>query len=126
MSHDRLLALAAGSLTGGLARYALAGWVQRITGPSFPYGTLAVNLSGCFLIGLLSVLAEEKAALGPAARILLLTGFCGAFTTFSTWILETGHLFRDGDLLRAFGNLILSVTAGFLLFRAGAALGRLI
>ena len=118
--------LAVGSVIGGYARYLLAGFVHHIFGAAFPYGTLVVNLIGCFLIGLLAALAEEKFLLGPDARILLMVGFCGAFTTFSTFMLETGNLIRDGEMIRAFLNVMASVVIGFLVFRLGVLLGEFI
>lgn len=120
------MSLAAGGIAGTLCRYVLAGAVYRIAGSGFPYGMLVVNLSGCFLIGLFAVLAEEKFLLGPAARILLMAGFCGAFTTFSTLMLETSNLIRDGETWKAFLNVAVSVIAGFLFFRVGVFLGELV
>ena len=122
----KIVALAIGSLAGGFARYYLAGAVYRIFGTTFPYGTLAVNLTGCFLIGLFSVLAEEKFLIGPNGRLLLMVGFCGAFTTFSTFIFETSNLMKDGETLQTLLNITLSVIAGFLVFRMGVLLGELI
>ncbi len=122
----KFLALAAGSLAGGFARYFLAGFVYRVFGASFPYGTMAVNLIGCFLIGFFAVLAEDKFLLGPTGRLLLMVGFCGAFTTFSTFMLETANLLKDGQTLQAFLNVALSVVAGFMVFRLGVLLGDLI
>jgi len=113
------IGLVAGSVAGGIARYTLAGAAYRALGADFPYGTLAVNLSGCFVIGVLDGLAEEKFLLGPQARVLLMTGFCGAYTTFSTLILETDHLLRGGEFVRAAGNVLVSVGLGLALFRAG-------
>jgi len=120
------IALALGSLAGGFARYYLAGFVYQILGAAFPYGTLVVNLVGCFLIGFLSVLAEEKFLIGPTARILLMVGFCGAFTTFSTFMLETGNLVKVGETLRALLNVVASVAAGFLVFRLGVFIGEMV
>lgn len=111
--------LAIGGIAGTLARYALAGAVYGVWGTRFPYGTLAVNLSGCFLIGLFSALAENKFLLGPTARLLLMVGFCGAFTTFSTFMLETANLIKDGETTRAFLNVLASVVVGFVVFRLG-------
>lgn len=122
----KILALAAGSLAGGFSRYFLAGAVHRFTGAVFPYGTLVVNLTGCFLIGFLSAIAEEKFYLGPGGRILWMTGFCGAFTTFSTFILETVNLAKDGETTRAIANVLVSVLVGFLLFKLGTELGKII
>lgn len=118
--------LGIGSLAGGFARYFLAGAVYAGFGAAFPYGTLVVNLLGCFAIGFLSAIAEEKFFLGPDGRILLMTGFCGAFTTFSTFIFETGNLVKDGEFVRAFMNVALSVVAGFIVYRLGVVVGELI
>jgi fluoride exporter len=94
--------------------------------PTFPYGTFLVNMLGCFLIGFFVVLAEEKFLLGPNTRIFLMIGFCGAFTTFSTFMLETAHLIRDGSAIRAFINVMGSVAIGFVAFRLGVILGEVL
>lgn len=120
------ISLLAGGLLGTLARYLLSGWTYALFGSGFPYGTLIVNLSGCFLIGFLVSAAEDKFLLGPNARVLLMAGFCGAFTTFSTFMLETSHLMKDGEMGRAFLNVALSVIAGFFAFRLGALLAEII
>ncbi|MCM8794536.1 MAG: fluoride efflux transporter CrcB [Candidatus Omnitrophica bacterium] len=120
------LPLAVGGVAGTFARYALAGFVYTLFGTDFPYGTLAVNLSGCFLIGFLASIAEEKFLLGPPGRLLLMIGFCGAFTTFSTFMLETANLIKDGETFRAFLNVLLSVVAGFFVFRIGVFLAELL
>ncbi len=122
----RWFGLAAGGILGTFARYFLSGAAHRIFGITFPFGTLAVNLAGCFAIGFLAVLAEEKFLLGPAARVFLMIGFCGAFTTFSTLILETSNLAKDGESLYALMNIALSVILGFLVFRLGVMLARVI
>lgn len=114
------LALVLGTLAGGVSRYLLAGVVHRWSGADFPYGTMAVNLAGCFLIGAFDRLAEEKFLLPPNARVLLMTGFCGAFTTFSTFILETAQLVRLGENTQALANVALSVGLGFAFFAAGS------
>ena len=111
---------------GGFARYHLAGFVYRILGTVFPYGTLVVNLIGFFLIGFFSVLAEGKFLVGPEGRLLLMVGFCGAFTTFSTFMFETGNLIRDGETLAAFLNVLLSVAISYIVFRLGILLAQLI
>ena len=120
------IGLAAGGILGTFARYFLSGTIHRIFGAAFPFGTLAVNLVGCFAIGFLAVLAEEKFLLGPTARVFLMIGFCGAFTTFSSFILETSNLAKDGENLYAFMNIALSVVLGFLVFRLGVMLARVI
>lgn len=117
------LVLAAGGVAGTFARYLAAVWVPGFAGTAFPYGTLAVNLSACFLLGLVDSLSLVRAALSPEARLLLMTGFCGAYSTFSTLILETSALVDDGQLLRALANYLGSGVLGFALFRLGAYLG---
>ena len=119
----KFIYLAIGGLTGTFARYFLAGAVYELLGTRFPYGTLIVNLTGCFIIGVLTTIAENKFLLNPNTRVLLMIGFCGAFTTFSTFIFETSNLIRDGETLRAFINVILSVIIGFIVFRIGMFLG---
>lgn len=122
----KILYLGIGTLTGGFSRYFLAGFIYRVFGVSFPYGTLVVNLLGCFFIGFLNALADEKFSLGPQGRILLMTGFCAAFTTLSTFMLETNNLLKDGELFRAFLNFVLSIIVGFIIFRFGILIGELI
>jgi CrcB protein len=118
--------LVIGGSIGTISRYLLAGFVYSVFGTTFPYGTMAVNLLGCFVIGLLSTMAEEKFLLGSNVRLTLMVGFCGAFTTFSTLILETNNLVRDGEMMRAFMNLFLSVIIGFILFRIGVLVAEVI
>jgi fluoride exporter len=119
----KLLNLIIGGAAGTIARYFLAGSVYRVMGTSFPYGTLIVNVSGCFILGFLASLADKKFILGPDARLLLMIGFCGAFTTFSTLIFESDSLVRNGQVMRAFSNIFVSVILGFILFRVGGLLG---
>ena len=118
--------LAVGGAAGTIARYVLGGVVYQFLGTGFPYGTLVVNLTGCLLIGFLATVAEEKFLLGPGARTLLMIGFLGAFTTFSTFILESANLIRDGETLRAFVNVLASVVLGFAVFRFGVLIGEII
>ncbi len=123
---DKWLYLMAGGVLGTLARYMLAGVIYNKVGTDFPYGTMLVNLIGCFLIGFFDTIFQEKFLLSPMMRIFLMAGFCGAFTTFSTFMLETGNLIRDGEMLRALLNVMLSVGIGFIVFRFGILLGELI
>ena len=120
---SKFILLAIGGITGTIARYFLAGYIYEVLGTSFPYGTLAINLLGCFIVGFLAALMENKFMLSPNLRLLLMIGFCGAFTTFSTFILETSNLIRAGEVSKAFVNVILSVIIGFVVFRIGVFLG---
>jgi len=120
-----LLVACAGGL-GALARWGLTLVLQRFSPAAFPGGTLGVNVIGCFLLGLLAELALERTPLGGHARYVLLVGFLGAFTTFSTFGYETLILLREGAALRAALNVGLSVGLGLAACWGGVALaGRL-
>jgi len=122
----KFLTLVIGGAVGTLARYILCGVIYRFAGSSFPYGTLAVNTCGCFLLGVLVSLSDKKFILGPDIRLLLMIGFCGAFTTFSSLIFESDGLVRNGQLMRAFFNIFTSVSLGFIFFRIGSFMGEVI
>ena len=94
---------------GCLARYFLSGWVYQLLGRGFPYGTLAVNLLGAFLIGLIMEFSIRSALIPPLLRISLTIGFLGGFTTFSTFSFETFRLLEEGAILMALGNVLASV-----------------
>ena len=115
--------LVIGGIAGTVCRYVLSGLVYETAGTNFPYGTLVVNLLGCLIIGFLSALSESKLMLGPQMRVLWMAGFCGAFTTFSTLMLETANLMKDGESMKAFWNVALSLLVGFAVFRLGVFLG---
>lgn len=125
MKND-LIALCVGGSIGTVLRYFLTGAIAHILGSKFPYGTLTVNLTGCLILGLLLSLTDERFALGSTAWIFLAVGFCGAFTTFSNFILEISNLVKFGESWKAFFYLIASCTFGFLVFRIGLWLGELI
>lgn len=123
MTH--ILLVGAGGFLGAVARYLLGGWVYRVLPfAGFPYGTLAVNLLGCLLIGFLSGLAEARQVLGPEARMFLLIGFLGSFTTFSTFGYETMALARDAEYAGALANIGVHVAAGLVAVWAGGVLSR--
>lgn len=123
MWQKLLLLCAAGSL-GTLARYGLAGLVQRAAGVSFPWGTLAVNVSGSFAAGVLWSLFQERLPLHGETRIIVMVGFMGAFTTFSAFMVETGELVRAAEWSRAALNLGLQNGLGLTALFLGLALGR--
>ena len=97
--------VAIGGLVGSVARYWLSGATQAWTGTAFPSGTLVVNVLGSFVIGLVMALSLERGAIHDDLRILLTSGFCGGFTTMSTFSYETLALLRDGEQLLALGNV---------------------
>jgi fluoride exporter len=96
---------------GCLARYFLSGWVYQLLGRGFPYGTLAVNVVGAFLIGFIMEFSIRSALVPPTLRIALTIGFLGGLTTFSTFSFETFRLLEEGAFLIALGNVCLSLVA---------------
>ena len=122
----RLLLLAATGAVGTLARYWLSGIVQRVAGAGFPWGTLAVNGLGCFLFGLVWALAEERFLISGQTRLILLVGFMGAFTTFSTYIFETHQMLAATEWLLGTANFVLENIAGLALVLPGMLAGRAI
>ena len=120
----KILSLIIGGTTGTLARYFLTHITYHYLGAGFPYGTLLVNLTGCFIIGILATFSSGTFFLTFNHRILLVTGFCGAFTTFSTFIFDSANLIQKGEILKASLNIVLSLVLGFLVFRAGELIGK--
>jgi CrcB protein len=119
-----ILWIALGGAAGSVLRYLVGGAVQRAGGIGFPAGTLVVNVTGCFLIG---ILAQHymNAQVHPAMRTLLITGFCGGYTTFSTFSLEAAGLIQGGEYGKAASymmlSLVLSIAATFAGFAAARA-----
>lgn len=121
-----LLWIGVGGFVGAIARYALGGWIAGATGGSFPVGTLAINLSGSFALGILFALSTERALLGPEIRGPLMIGFLGAYTTFSTLSLETWRLLETGAVVAALANIGGSAILGLVAVWLGLTLGRAI
>lgn len=117
--------IALGSALGGVGRYLVGGWVQRGAGWEFPAGTLVVNVTGSFLVGLFLRYALETPSLTPELRALLTIGFCGGYTTFSTFSYETIALLEDGQWGRAglYASLSLVVSLAATLLGLLAARG---
>ncbi len=105
------LAIAVGGALGSVARFALSGTIARGLSEIFPWGTLIVNVIGCFVIGLFAMLTgpDGRILVAPDVRQFFMVGFCGGFTTFSSFSLQTLALARSGDMLRASGNVVASV-----------------
>ena len=111
----RIVLVGVGSLVGGVLRYGLSTWVHRVLdNPWFPYGTLAVNVLGCLVIGFLAGLAETRTAFTSEARLFLFVGILGGFTTFSSFALETFSLARDTQNGAALMNIGLQLILGLL------------
>jgi len=122
MSWQIFIAVGIGGFLGAVSRFLLSGWVQKLIGSSFPFGTLAVNMLGSFLIGFLILYFEQSMA--PQQKTLLITGFLGALTTLSTFSLETVLMLQESLYLKAFSNISLNVifcitatVLGMMLFR---------
>ena len=115
-----LLFIALGGASGAVARYVIANWVHELWEGHVPVGTLLVNLVGSFAIGIIYVLIVEKQIIHQDWRAVLMVGFLGAFTTFSTFSLETIHLLEAGQLFHAVAYMLMSVT--FCVIAAGSAI----
>lgn len=105
----QLLAIAAGGAIGSIMRFLMSNWVHTIAGRGFPYGTLAVNVVGSLLMGLLTVVLIERMNLGPEWRAAILIGVLGGFTTFSTFSIETLQLIDAGAHFKAVSNMVFSL-----------------
>lgn len=116
--------IAAGSAAGGVSRFWLSGAVARLIGETFPWGTLVVNVTGSFVIGFIAVLTapDGRFFVGSTARLALMAGFCGGYTTFSSFSIQTLNLLNDGQYLYAGANVGLSVVLCLVAVWAGAAL----
>jgi len=115
-----ILLVALGGAMGSVSRYLLGTWVQSASRSiDFPYGTLTVNLLGCFVIGFLSQLAEARGAFTPESRALIFVGILGGFTTFSSFGNDTINLVRDGETFNALANVGTNVILGLALVWLG-------
>jgi CrcB protein len=124
---DRILAtllVAAGGALGAVARYAVAAWFTGRYGTRFPWGTFAINASGCLAIGFVLTILEERLPGSRAWRPLVVIGFLGAYTTFSTFGWESHALLRDGEWERASAYLLASVALGLVAVRLGVVAAR--
>jgi fluoride exporter len=120
----RTLWIGVAGFAGAISRYAVEGWVSARTKAAFPWGTLVVNVSGCFLLGFVFALLTERFLPHPTLRTALTVGFLGAYTTFSTFAFESVRLAEDGAWLIAAANLAASLAAGLVAVYAGMRLGR--
>lgn len=119
-------AVAVGGALGSLARFWLAGWMAALTGPRFPWGTLLINVLGSFVIGLVAgiTLAPARVSMHPDARVFLMVGVCGGFTTFSAFSLQTLELLQAGSLASAAGYVLASVLLCIAAVWGGWLIGR--
>lgn len=126
MVWTKLMWLFAAGGLGALARYGLGGLVQRWCGSEWPGGTFVVNLLGCLAFGFVWTLADERLIISGETRFIILTGFMGAFTTFSTFAFETSGLLRDAQWWSATANILGHNVLGVAAVIAGMALSKLL
>ncbi len=126
VSLGQFAAIAVGGAFGSVLRYAMSSWVTTLTGRGFPYGTLAVNVAGCLVMGFLFVLFVDRLSDSAVWRAGLLIGVLGGFTTFSSFSIETFNLIEQGEALKAVANAIASVLLCLFATWIGAAIARAI
>jgi CrcB protein len=124
MRPTLLLSMLIAGACGTLARYLLASAIRSVAGSQFPWGTWGVNLLGCVFFGWVYALAEHRSSLSDETRLVLLVGFAGAFTTFSTLAFDTVELARQGRWIAAAGNLVLQNMLGCAAILLGLWLGK--
>ncbi len=118
---QKIILLAIAGALGTTARFGLAAMVHRIMGADFPWGTLAVNVVGCFFAGVFWAISQHTPIVSPQMRLVVMIGFMGAFTTFSAFMLETGQIMQDSGWPHALGNIFLQNVVGILALFAGLA-----
>lgn len=116
--------IAFGAVVGASARYFLSGWIARSLSATFPYGTLIINITGSFVLGFFLILATERVLLDVRWRWLIAIGFCGSYTTFSSYAFETFALFEQGQWALVAWNVVGSNVLCLASVFAGAALAR--
>ncbi len=123
---DRFLIISLGAIVGANLRYWVGDWVAQRLGTAFPFGTLIVNLTGTLILGIFITLATERFLFDPRWRVLIAIGFCGSYTTFSSYTYESVNLILTGQPVSGFVNLFGSAVLGSLVMLLGIYIGRLI
>lgn len=121
---EKVVWLSLGAILGANARYFLSGWAAEKWGVTFPYGTLLINLTGSFILGLFLTFAAQRALVDPRYRLLIAVGFCGSYTTFSTYTYESFNLMLNGSWGAGLLNLLGSSGLGLTAVGLGIWLGR--
>jgi len=116
--------IALGAVVGASARYFVSGYIARIFSTTFPYGTLVINITGSLVLGFFLILAGERMLLDPRWRLLIAIGFCGSYTTFSSYAFETFALMEQGQWLLMAWNILASNALCLAGVLAGAAVAR--
>lgn len=123
---QKVLVVALGGSIGAAARYLTSVWAAQRFGAEFPYGTLIVNVAGCFIIGAFMTLATERFIVNPYWRLLVTVGFVGGLTTFSSYSYETLKLLEDAGVATALYNVLLNLALGFFATWLGITAARLV
>lgn len=123
---DRFVLISLGAVLGANLRYWVGDWVAQRVGAAFPLGTLVVNLTGTLILGIFITLATERFLLDPRWRVLVAIGFCGSYTTFSSYTYESVNLILTGQPGLGLLNLFGSVLLGGVVMLAGILIGRLV
>jgi len=124
LSLSQAFIIMLGGSLGALMRFVVSSSITEKFGTSFPYGTLTVNVLGSFVMGFLAMFLVERMGLDPLLRLGIFVGFLGAFTTFSTFSMETLNLFEQGESVRALANMFVSVVLSVLAVWLGVILGK--
>jgi len=123
---QELLIISLGAIVGANARFLISRFAAKVLGPIFPYGTLFINVSGSLIVGFFMIWATERVLLDPRWRLLVVVGFCGAFTTFSSYAFETMAYFEQGQWLLLCTNILTNNLLCLLAALAGMALARVL
>lgn len=121
-----VLIVSLGAIVGANSRYLLSRYAAKLMGPVFPYGTLIINLSGSFIVGFFIVWTSERVFIDPRWRLLVVVGFCGSFTTFSSYAYESMAYFEQGQWLLMWSNILSNNVLCLLAVLAGIALARVL
>ena len=119
-----VLWISIGAIAGANARYFLSRWAAKVLSPAFPYGTLFINVTGSMLLGFFLVWTSERVLADPRWRLMIAIGFCGAYTTFSSYAFETMYYFEQGHWLLFAANILANNVLCLTAVLAGAALAR--
>lgn len=119
-----IIFIALGGALGAVLRYAVANGVHALIGRGFPYGTLTVNVLGSLMMGAMYIFFIERVSNNLSLRVMIITGFLGAFTTFSTFSIETFNLLENGEAFKALTNILVSVVLCLLAAWIGVVIGR--
>ncbi len=120
------LAISLGAIVGANLRYWMSRWALRLLGPVFPYGTLTINVLGSFVLGFFLAWTTERAMVDPRWRLLIAVGFCGSYTTFSSYAYETMAFFEQGQWTLMAGNFLANNLLACVAVVAGMALARVL